>query len=180
MQALVSAGASLKQAKTQGNVAAQMEGRANVLKIEIKQDSGRDTSAKEAELTKMQQKAESARAAQTDTLAEANRTLAEAAETSGKDIVEAEETSGTDAAEAGAVKGADTGKAGSAEATDAAKPDTAEKKASRETNSAGADTAAADAVKSPAGRADPEKAETGKGAGTGLHPALRKHVDIRM
>ena len=50
MKAMLSADSSLKQAKVQGNVAARMEGRAGVLKAEIKQDAGQDTSAKEAQL----------------------------------------------------------------------------------------------------------------------------------
>ena len=80
METLLSADSTLKQAKIQGNTATRMEGRANVLKIEIKQDKG-DTSAKEAELAKMEQKAEDATNAQLNTLVEVNQTLTDAAET---------------------------------------------------------------------------------------------------
>lgn len=80
--AILSADSSMKQARVQGSVATQMEGRAGVLEIEIKQDGSRggDTSAKEAELAEAEQKAEDATGAQLNTLAEANRTMTEAAE----------------------------------------------------------------------------------------------------
>ncbi|MCM1307814.1 MAG: FlxA-like family protein [Butyrivibrio sp.] len=79
MTALISADRSLKQAKVQGNVAAQMEGRANVLKAEIKQSGS--TEAKEAELADLEQKAANATASQMNTLAESNKTVSEAAKT---------------------------------------------------------------------------------------------------
>lgn len=81
MQAMISADSSMKLAKVQGSTTTQMEDRAGVLKVEIKLDGSRggDTSAKEAELTEVEQKAESAANAQLNTLAEANRTMAEAA-----------------------------------------------------------------------------------------------------
>lgn len=82
MEAMVSADSSMKQAKVQGSVATRMEDRAGVLKIEIKLDGGRggDTSAKQTELAEVEQKAENAANAQLGTLAEANRTMADAAE----------------------------------------------------------------------------------------------------
>ena len=82
MQAMISADSSIKLAKVQGSTATQMEGRAGVLKVEIKLDGSRggDTSAKEAELAKVEQKAESATNSQLNTLAEANQTMAKAAE----------------------------------------------------------------------------------------------------
>ncbi|MDE7351952.1 MAG: FlxA-like family protein [Acetatifactor sp.] len=82
MQAMISADSSIKQAKVQGSVAAQMEGRAGVLKVEIKLDGSRggDTASKEAELAEVEQKAEGAANAQLGTLAEANQAMTEAAE----------------------------------------------------------------------------------------------------
>lgn len=79
MQAMISADSSMKQAQVQGNVATRMEGRAGVLKAEIKQDAGGNTEAKEAELAEAEQKAMSAAASQMNTLADANRTMEEAA-----------------------------------------------------------------------------------------------------
>lgn len=82
MQTLISADAAVGQARIQGNVASKMEGRAGVLKIEIKQDAalGGDTSAKEEELAKVEQKATDATASQMGTLGKANENLKEAAE----------------------------------------------------------------------------------------------------
>lgn len=81
MQAMISANSSIKQAKVQGSTAAQMEGKAGVLKMEIKLDESRggDTAAKETELAEVEQKAESAANGQLGTLAEANQTMTEAA-----------------------------------------------------------------------------------------------------
>lgn len=81
MQAMISADSSIKQAKVQGSAARQMEGRAGVLKIEIKLDGSRggDTALKETELAEVEQKAENATNAQLNTLAEANQTMKEAA-----------------------------------------------------------------------------------------------------
>ena len=81
MQAMISADSAMKQAKVQGSTARQMEGRAGVLKIEIKLDGSRggDTASKEAELAEVEQKAENATNAQLNTLAEANQTMTEAA-----------------------------------------------------------------------------------------------------
>ncbi len=81
MQAMISADSSMKQAKVQGSVATRMEGRAGVLKMEIKLDGSRggDTASKEAELAEVEQKAENSTNAQLNTLAEANQTMTEAA-----------------------------------------------------------------------------------------------------
>lgn len=80
MQAMISADASMKQAEVQGSVSTQMEGRAGVLEIEIKQDLGRGSSTeeKQKELTEVSQKAEAAASAQMSTLADANQTIKEA------------------------------------------------------------------------------------------------------
>ena len=79
MKATISADASIKQTQVQGSVAASMEGRANVLKAEVKQDGG-NVEAKKKEIAELEQKAENATASQMNTLAEANKTMEEAAE----------------------------------------------------------------------------------------------------
>lgn len=81
MQAIISADVSVKQAQVQGSVATRMEGRAGVLKAEIKQSAalGGNTEAKEAELAEVEQKAMNATASQMNTLVGANRTMQEAA-----------------------------------------------------------------------------------------------------
>lgn len=93
MQAIISAGSSLKQAQVQGSVATRMENRAGVLKGEIKQDAGKgNVEAKEAELAKLEQKAENASVSQGNTLASANQTLREAAKVEQKDSNEGGKT----------------------------------------------------------------------------------------
>ena len=79
MRAMISADSSMKQAKVQGSMATQMEGRAGVLESEIKQDAGKgNTEKKEEELAELQAKAQSATAAQMSTLADANKSVEEA------------------------------------------------------------------------------------------------------
>jgi len=82
MQAMISADSSMKQAQVQGSVAVQMEGRARVLEIEIKQDESRggSTEAKREELTEVQQRGADAASAQMSTLVKANQTITEADE----------------------------------------------------------------------------------------------------
>lgn len=82
MQAMISAEGSLKQAKVQGSVAKQMEGRAGVLEIEIKLDLARGGSAeaKEKELDEVKEKAAGATASQMSTLSDANETIRKAGE----------------------------------------------------------------------------------------------------
>lgn len=79
MQAMISADSSVKQAEVQGSVASAMDGRAGVLKAEIKQDAGRDNSDKKAELAEVEQKSADATASQMGTLAEAEKSIKEAA-----------------------------------------------------------------------------------------------------
>ena len=80
MQAMISADSSMKQAKVQGSMATQIEGRASVLESEIKQDAGKgNTEKKEEELAELKAKAQSATAAQMSTLADANKSVEEAA-----------------------------------------------------------------------------------------------------
>ena len=60
MRAMISADSSIKQAKVQGSMATQMEGRADVLESEIKQDAGKgNTEKKEEELADLKAKAQS-------------------------------------------------------------------------------------------------------------------------
>lgn len=81
MQAMISADSSMKQAKVQGSIATQMEGKAGVLESEIKMDKGRgaSTEKKEEELADLQAKAQAATTAQVSTLAEAGKKMEEAA-----------------------------------------------------------------------------------------------------
>ena len=81
MQAMISADSSMKQAKVQGSMATQMEGKAGVLESEIKMDKGRGArkEKKEEELADLQAKAQAATAAQVSTLADVNKKMEEAA-----------------------------------------------------------------------------------------------------
>lgn len=81
MTAMISADSSIKQAKVQGSVATKMEGRSGILKSEIKLDQARggDTHKKEEELAEAEQKAQEAASSQLFTLADASRTMEEAA-----------------------------------------------------------------------------------------------------
>ncbi len=86
MAAMISAGSSMKQAKAKGSVAIKMEGRAGVLEYEIKLDKtrGNDTQKKEEELADVTQKAQAATSSQISVLADASRTMEEAAKADGK------------------------------------------------------------------------------------------------
>ena len=87
MTAMISADISIKQAKVQGSVATKMEGRAGVLESEIKLDQARggDTHKKEEELAEVEQKARAATSSQLSTLADAGKTMEEAAKEANKD-----------------------------------------------------------------------------------------------
>lgn len=78
MTAMLSADTSIKQARVQGGVATKLEGRANVLKAEVKQGGG-NVEAKKEEIAELEQKAENATVSQMNTLAEANKVMEEAA-----------------------------------------------------------------------------------------------------
>lgn len=88
MQAMISADGSMKQAKMQGNVAKQMEGRAGVLEVEIKLDSARggSTEEKEKELAEVKEKAMNATSSQMNTLVRANSEVKKAEEASREEI----------------------------------------------------------------------------------------------
>ena len=81
MNAMISADHSMKQAKVQGSVATKMEGKAGVMKAEIKQDEalGGNVEKKKEELADLEQKAQAATASQLSTLAEARKTMEKAA-----------------------------------------------------------------------------------------------------
>lgn len=91
MKAMISADSSMKQSQVQGSVAAKMEGRAGVLKAEIKQDAGRgDVEAKKEELAEVEQIAEKATASQMNTLSEADKAVKEAAKAEQTDTAKTE------------------------------------------------------------------------------------------
>lgn len=74
MEALLSADSARKQADVQGSVASKMEGKANVLEMEIKQDmaaGASNTEAKEVQIADLRAKAQSAQASQIGKLSEA-------------------------------------------------------------------------------------------------------------
>lgn len=101
MTAIISADNSIKQAKVQGSVATRMKGRAGVLESEIKLDKvrGGDTQAKEEELAEVEQKAQTAAASQLSTLADAGRTMEEAAKEDSKTNNKDTDVKGKDAEE---------------------------------------------------------------------------------
>lgn len=82
MQAMISADSSIKQAKVQGGVAAKLEGKAAVLEIEMKLDGSRggNTSHKKEEVEDLKEKAQAAESSQLSSLADARKTMEEAAE----------------------------------------------------------------------------------------------------
>lgn len=79
-KSLVSASSAMKQIKAQQGIKKQMEGKAGVLKAEIKQDSGRggDTAKKEEELATVEKKATDIGNMQMDQMAEMNKSMNEA------------------------------------------------------------------------------------------------------
>lgn len=95
MEAMISAEASVKQANANGSTAKKMNGKADVLEVEIKLDRSRGGSSniglKEAELAKIKETAEKATASQMDSLAQADETLQNAAKDEKADKQEGEE-----------------------------------------------------------------------------------------
>lgn len=83
MAAIISADASMNQVKAQGTARAKLEGRAGVLKAEIKQDSNRGKSSeiKEKELAAVEAKTQALSASQMGTLSNVGKQLKEAQET---------------------------------------------------------------------------------------------------
>lgn len=86
MQAIISADKSMDQAKVQGAVKTDIEGKAGVLESEIKLDEARggDATGKREELADLESKARDLTSLQSDTLSEANAELKEAAESEQK------------------------------------------------------------------------------------------------
>lgn len=84
MEALLSADASMKQADVHGSIATKMENRAGVLETEIMLDQGRGGSSniglKKEELAETKAMADQAVSSQMESLAQANKTMQEAAE----------------------------------------------------------------------------------------------------
>lgn len=79
MTAIISADNSMKQAKVQGSVATSLEGRAGILKSEIKTSEGASLEKKKKELANIEQKAQTVTSSQLSTLAEANNAMEKAA-----------------------------------------------------------------------------------------------------
>ncbi len=98
MQAMISADSSMKQAKVQGSMATQIQGRASVLESEIKQDAGKgNTEKKEEELAELQAKAQSA--AQMSILIDANKSVEEAAKAENSNTEDTATKNNTDKSE---------------------------------------------------------------------------------
>ena len=80
MEAMISADSSLKQAKVQGNMAKQAEGKAAVLKTEVKLDKSETTAArKEKEIAELGERAQKATVEQMSSLADAGKEIERAA-----------------------------------------------------------------------------------------------------
>lgn len=84
MTAIISADISMGQVNVQKQVKSGLEGRAGVLKAEIKQDAGGNTEAKEAELADLEDKVNGVAASQMNTLSDINTSLKEAAKADSK------------------------------------------------------------------------------------------------
>ncbi len=98
MTAILSADSSLKQAKVQGSVAASLEGKARILKSEIKTSYGVSLEKKKEELADIEQKAQAAASSQLSTIADAIKTIEDVA----KEESKSEKTDDKDAQTAGA------------------------------------------------------------------------------
>ena len=93
MEAMISADSSLKQAKVQGNMAKQAEGKAAVLKTEVKLDKNETTAAKkEKEIAELGERAQKATQGQMSSLADAGKEIEKAAKEGG----EAKKAAGSD------------------------------------------------------------------------------------
>ena len=86
MQAIISADAAMGQVQVQSRVKSSLEGRAGVLKAEIKRDAGAggNTEAKEAELAEIEEKAGNVTTSQMSALSEISKNLEEAAKEDGE------------------------------------------------------------------------------------------------
>lgn len=91
-RSLLSAGSAMKQVRAQEGIKKQMEGKAGVLKAEIKQDSGRggDTAKKEEELAVMEKKATEIGNMQMNQLSEMNKNMDKALKADAEELRRAE------------------------------------------------------------------------------------------
>ena len=153
----------------QGSVATSMEGRAGVLESEIKNNHGADVTKKKEELADVTQKAQAATASQMNTLAEANKTMEEAAaaERNNNTVSGAKEEK-TDRAENTAEKTAESGADG--------------EKAQDGVSGIGSQTGNAENVQrddsTQAGNVQP--VETAVPEVTTAQAAVYAHVDVRL
>ncbi len=86
MAAMITADASMKQAKVQGRVATNMKGQAGILRAEIEQDARRGVNVekKQAELSDLEEGLEETRASQMSSLADAAKVMKDAAKEDAK------------------------------------------------------------------------------------------------
>lgn len=86
-QAMLSANSAMMQAKVQSGARGKLDGRADVLKAEIKQDgtAGLTSQSKQEELNRVQKASEETMRSQAGTLEKANQALQEAAEAEKKE-----------------------------------------------------------------------------------------------
>ena len=91
-KSLLSTSSAMKQVRAQEGIKKQMEGKAGVLKAEIKQDSGRggDTAKKEEELAVMEKKATDIGNMQMNQLSEMNKNMNEASKADAEEQKRAE------------------------------------------------------------------------------------------
>ncbi len=97
MEAMISADSSMKQAKVQGNMAKQAEGKAAVLKTEVKLDKNDTTAArKEKEIAELGARAQKATQGQMSSLADAGKEIEKAAKEGGEAKEAADSTGRTE------------------------------------------------------------------------------------
>lgn len=91
-KSLLSASSAMKQVRAQEGIKKQMEGKAGVLKAEIKQDSGRggDTAKKEEELAAVEKKATDIGNMQMNQLSEMNKNMDQASKADAEEQKRAE------------------------------------------------------------------------------------------
>lgn len=97
MWGILAADSSLNQAQIQGSAANKMERKADILKVEIKQDAalGGNTEAKEKELSEVEKRAADTTDLQMRTLGEAGRKMEESAKSESDDKTETKNESET-------------------------------------------------------------------------------------
>ena len=168
MTAMISADASIKQAKAQGSVATKMEGRAGVLKSEIKLDEARggDATKKKEELADVEQTAMQATASQMETLGDANKAMEEAAEAERTE----QKASGSKEENKEQAEGKTAGKAADSDAKGEAVQDGI---------SAGAQADSTESVQ-PDNNTQAQDTQAAQTAVTEAQAAVYTHVDVRL